>query len=299
MELIAAAAFDSAFNTFYQFFDSFAFLVLASLGLAVIFGMMGIINLAHGEFIMIGAYMTAALTHAGVPFFPVAILVAAAVVGVYGLVVERVVVRYFYRRPLDSVVATWGLGLMMSQGTLILLGPTFEGIATPFGSLAVGPSTFSVYRIVLGLSAIVLLAALYSVFMYTKFGLRARATMQNPEVAQSLGVNTPRIYAFTFMIGSALAGVTGGLYAPTTTIVPHFGTGFTLEAFATVIVGGANPLTGTLLSAGVLGFIFSVLSSVWSTFIGRVGLLVATIIVIRFLPLGLSGLVARRMRAGV
>jgi len=287
---------DSAFNVFYQFFDSFAFLVLASLGLAVIFGMMGIINLAHGEFIMIGAYMTATLTRAGVPFFPVAILVAGAVVGVYGLVVERLVVRYFYRRPLDSVVATWGIGLIMSQGTLILLGPTFEGVSTPFGWFAVGPNTFSVYRVVLGVCALVLLATLYLVFMYTKFGLHARATMQNPEIARSLGVNTARVYAVTFMIGSALAGLTGGLFAPTTTIVPNFGTGFTLEAFTTVIVGGANPLTGTILSAGLLGFIFSGLSSVWSTFVGRIGLLVATIIVIRFLPLGLSGLVSRKTR---
>lgn len=288
----------NAFTVFYQWFDYFAFLVLSALGLAVIFGIMGIINLAQGELIMMGAYMTALLTNAGVPFFPLAILIAAVCVGVYGLFLEALVVHRFYERPLDSVVATWGIGLVMSQVVLILLGPTLEGVATPFGSFAIGTDGYSIYRLVLGGCACFLLLVLYFVFQHTKFGLWARATVQNPEVARSLGVNTKRVYAYTFMLGASFAGVAGGLYAPTTTIVPGFGTGFVVEAFTTVIVGGANALTGTLMAGALLGGIFAVVANLFSTYWGRVALLVTTIIIIRFLPQGLTGLLDRRMRRG-
>lgn len=285
MGLIAS----QAFNAFYQFFDGFAYLVLSAIGLAVIFGMMGIINMAHGQLIMLGAYITTFLARAGVPLFPLAMLLGAACVGVWGLILERLVVCRFYKRKLDSVVATWGIGLIMTQGILILFGPNIEGLSTPFGSFTVGGESYSVYRMVLGVCAVVMLVIMYCVFMYTRFGLHARATMQNAEVARSLGVNTSRMYTLTFAFGAAMAGVTGGLYAPTTTIAPFFGDAFILESFATVIMGGANPLTGTLLAGGVLGFFYSLLSGLWSTFAGRLGLLLAMMIVIRFLPRGLSG----------
>ncbi|MCU0910116.1 MAG: branched-chain amino acid ABC transporter permease, partial [Rhodobacteraceae bacterium] len=121
MELLA-----TAFAMAYQFGDAFAFLVISCAGLAVIFGMMGIINLAHGEFIMCGAYVTAATARAGVPL-PAAILCGALVAGIIGLVVERLVVRHFYQRPLDSIIATWGLSLIATQGVLIVLGSTMQG----------------------------------------------------------------------------------------------------------------------------------------------------------------------------
>lgn len=289
MGLIAS----QAFNAFYQFLDGFAYLVLAAIGLAVIFGMMGIINFAHGQLIMLGAYFTTFFARIGVPLFPVAMVLAALCVGVWGLIIERLVVCRFYKRKLDSVVATWGIGLIMTQGILIMFGPNIEGLSTPFGSFTVGDESYSVYRVVLGVCAVVLLIVMYCVFMYTRFGLHARATMQNAEVARSLGVNTSLMYTLTFAFGSALAGMTGGLYAPTATIAPFFGDAFILESFSTVIMGGANPLTGTLLAGGVLGFFYSLLSGVWSTFAGRFGLLIAMIIVIRFLPRGLSGLSLR------
>ncbi|HTJ27129.1 MAG TPA: branched-chain amino acid ABC transporter permease [Candidatus Limnocylindria bacterium] len=281
-----------AFNVLYQFTDSFALLVLASLGLAVIFGMMGVVNLAHGELIMSGAYVTTFLANKGVAL-PLAILVAAVTAGIIGAVLERLIVHRLYGRLIDSVVATWGIGLVMSQGALILFGPSIPSVSTPLGSFTFAGSTYSWYRLVLGVCALVLLLLMYLLFMRTKYGVQARATIQSPEMARSLGIDTRRMYTLTFALGAALAGLTGGLYAPTTTVVPTFGSGFIVEAFVTVIVGGANVLIGTPLAGAILGGVNSLLAGSYGTFIARVGLLLATIVVIRVLPRGISGLVAR------
>ncbi len=288
--------FDGLFNWFYQFQVSFSFLLLSAIGLAVIFGMMGVINLAHGEFMMLGAYATTFLAVKGVPL-ALAILIGALAVGVFGAVIEMLVIRRLYGRLLDSVAATWAIGLILSQGMLILTGPSIQGVSSPFGSFSVGAISYSWYRIVLGVVSLLLIAGLYILFMKTEFGLRARATIQNQPIARSLGVDTARMYTLTFALGSALAGLAGGLFAPTATIVPFFGTNYTVEAFVTVIVGGANALVGTPLAAASLGVINAALGTKYGLYIARVGLLLTTIVIIRVLPTGISGLVERwRMR---
>ncbi|MFM9107811.1 MAG: ABC transporter permease subunit [Chloroflexota bacterium] len=287
---------DGLFNWFYQFQVSFSFLLLSAIGLAVIFGMMGVINLAHGEFMMLGAYATTFLAVKGVPL-ALAIVIGAVAVGLFGAIVEMLVVRRLYGRLLDSVAATWAIGLILSQGMLILTGPSMQGVSSPFGSFTVGSTSYSWYRMVLGLVSLLLIAGLYLLFMKTEFGLRARATIQNQPIARSLGVDTARMYTLTFALGSALAGLAGGLFAPTATIVPFFGTNYTVEAFVTVIVGGANALVGTPLAAAVLGVINAALGTEFGLYIARVGLLLTTIVIIRVLPKGISGLVDRwRMR---
>jgi urea ABC transporter permease protein UrtB len=284
---------NGVFNALYQFQVSFSFLLLSAIGLAVIFGMMGVINLAHGEFMMLGAYITTIAATQGVPLV-LAILIAALGVAAFGAVVEILVVRRLYGRLLDSVAATWAVGLILSQGMLILTGPSMQGLSSPFGSFTVGQTSYSWYRVVLGVISLILLALLYLLFMNTKFGLRARATIQNPEIARALGVDTTRMYTLTFALGSALAGLAGGLFALTATIVPFFGTNYIVEAFVTVIVGGANALVGTPLAAGLLGAINAALGTQYGLYIGRVGLLLTTILIIRVLPDGISGLVERR-----
>ncbi len=197
----------------YQVADVFAFLILAAAGLAIIFGMMGIINMAHGEFIAIGAYVTTFAFRAGAPL-PLAILAGALGAGLFGMVLERLIVHRFYHRPIDSLVATWGISLILTQGSLLLLGSALPSIGTPFGSVALGGSSFSVYRLVIFAVALGVLLALYLLFMKTPFGLHARATMQNAAMARSLGVPVNRIYSITFGIGAAMAGLAGGIYAP-------------------------------------------------------------------------------------
>lgn len=281
-----------AFSALFQFGDAFAFLVLSACGLAVIFGMMGVINLAHGEFIMCGAYITATCTHAGLPL-PLSIIVGALVSALVGMLVEFVVVRHLYERPLDTIVATWGLSLIATQGTLIVIGSTMAGVGTPFGSFQVGAYSYSIYRIVLFFAALGVLGGLYALFNWTSFGVKARATIQVPHMADALGVDTRWIYSLTFACGAGLAGLAGGLYAPTMTLVPTMGATFIMEAFVTVVIGGADVFLGTAPAAAVLGVVKSAMTSWQGQLFGQIGLLVAVIIVVRVLPKGISGFLLR------
>jgi branched-chain amino acid transport system permease protein len=280
------------FSALYQVGDAFTFLVLAASGLAVIFGMMGVINLAHGEFIMCGAYVTVSAARAGLPL-PLAIITGAIASGLLGAMVELVVVRHLYERPLDTIVATWGLSLIATQGTLILLGSTMAGIGTPFGSFQVGQYSYSTYRIVLFVSALAVLGGLYVLFNWTRFGVLARATIQVPHMAAALGVDTRLIYSLTFACGAGLAGLAGGLYSPTMTLVPTMGATFVMEAFVTVVVGGADVFIGTAPAGAVLAVVKAAMTSWQGQLFGQIGLLVAVIVVIRILPKGISGFLLR------
>jgi len=276
-------------NLAFQFFESFGFLVLAAIGLSVIFGMMGIINLAHGEFIMVGAYGTTLAYNAGAPLL-VAMAAGVAVTTVFGVAVERTIVRHFYDRLLDSMVATWGISLILIQGTRIIFGNSLTQIGTPLGSISYGAFSYSAYRVLLAGVSLLVLAGLYWLFTHTEFGVRARATIDDPDTARSLGVNTDRMYASTFAIGSALAGLTGALYAPTMTVVPGMGSAFLVESFVAVVVGGPSVLLGTPAASAVLGFVNAQFTYLYGTFAGAIAMLVTALLVIRFLTDGLTGL---------
>ena len=285
-------SFDAAFGFIYQFGDACAFLVLCASGLAIIFGMMGVINLAHGEFIMCGAYVTVTVAKAGVPL-GLAVLCGALASGAAGILLERLVIRHLYDRPLDTIVATWGISLIVSQGTLIVLGPSLTDVSTPLGSVAIGGLSYSVYRFALMAAAAAILLALYALFNRSRFGVLSRATIQLPHMAEALGVDTRLIYSLTFGIGAALAGATGGLYAPTMTLVPTMGAQFIMEAFVTVVVGGGDVFLGTAPAGVLLGLVKAVMTTWQGQLAGQIGLLVAVIVVIRVLPRGISGLILR------
>lgn len=268
--------------------STFGILVLAAVGLAIIFGMMGIINLAHGEFIMIGAYSTALTFHAGVPLFA-AILVGGLVTGIVGIILERIIIQHLYNRLIDSMVATWAISLIFTQGMLIIAGPTFADVPTPFGPVSYGGFSMSLYRLVLAVVAIALLFVLYAVYKYTRYGRHARATMQDEKTARSLGIDTDRIYMVTFFIGSVAAGIAGGLFAPIVSIVPSLGQAYIIEAFVTVIVAGPSVIVGTILSGFSLSLVNAPVSQLAGSFAGRVALLLTAIVIIRVLPEGISG----------
>jgi len=298
-------------NLVFQFLDSFAFIVLAAAGLAIIFGIMGVINLAHGEFIMVGAYATT-LTHTGLGLpLPAAMLAGVLLTAVFGLIVERTVIsgalpnwigqrtvgqdliEPLYDRLADSMVATWGISLILVQGARIQFGNSIDQIPTPLGNVAYGAFSYSTYRLVLAGVSVAVLATVYSLFTYTSFGTRARATIQDEETARALGVDTDRIYMATFAVGSALAGLTGALYAPVVTMVPDVGGQFLVEAFVAVVVGGPSVVLGTTLSGGLLGAIYAGFSNLYGTFFGRIALLVTAIVMLRFLPGGITGFIDR------
>lgn len=283
------------FSYLYQFADVFAFLILSAAGLAIVFGMMGVINMAHGEFIMCGAYVTVALVNAGFPL-PLAQICAAITAGLVGMIVERLIVRRLYHRPLDSLLATWGLSLIVTQAMLLMVGSSVRGIGTPSGSFTVGVFTFSTYRLVLFACAVAVLIGIYVLFMRTRFGVFARATMQNASMAQALGANIGGIYLLSFGIGTGLAGLCGALYAPTMTLIPTMGATFIIESFVTVVVGGANVLLGTAPAGVFLALIRTALNASWGQVIGQIGMLVAVILIIRILPQGITGWIERRSR---
>ena len=235
------------FNIVYQFGDALSFLLLSAIGLAVIFGMMKIINLAHGEFITVGAYGTVVSGKFYIYRYRLPWLLEFMVTILFGLILEKFVIRYLYGRPLDSVVATWGISLIVSQSFLVIFGPSYEGLQTPMGNFKLGDYSYSEYRVFLIFFSLSLLFLLYILFMKTSFGALARATIEKPEIASSMGVNVNNIYSITFAIGAGLAGVTGALYAPTMTIVPSIGQAFIVSAFITVVSAGASPFIGLVL----------------------------------------------------
>lgn len=289
METLSAVA-----ALLYQYADSIALLALAAIGLIIIFGMMGVINMAHGEMMMIGAYATSFSYYAGVPA-AVAVVLGGLGAGLAGIVLERLVIRRFYGRLLSSLVATWGLSLLLSQGALLALGPQIRTVPTPFGSFALGDLSFSYYRVFLCLAALSSIAAVWILFQYTSFGIRARATMENPRMARALGTDTERIYALTFGLGTALAGIAGGLFALTATIGPFYGQSYTAQAFITVVVGGAaNIFSGLVASVLSLAAVKTVFMAQFNILIGHVAMLVLAIVVIRLMPAGISDWIEKR-----
>ena len=280
MDFVAVTAFGILY--------AIATLILLALGLAVIFGMMGVINLAQAEFLMIGAYTVLIATAHGASVW-IGIAVAPVVVGLLGLVIERTIIRFLYGRILDTMLATWGLSLGLVGLVTLVFGPTTEGIATPLGHVTAGEYRLSVYSVFVILMAFAVLGLTYGLFNYTRFGLVARATMQNDNMVSALGVNPARVYMGTFAFGAALAGLGGAVIAPLTGVVPTLGLAFIAKIFITVIVGGPVILLGTTTSGAVLGLVESLVSYSSTPIYGQVAMLAVAIILLRLLPQGISG----------
>jgi branched-subunit amino acid ABC-type transport system permease component len=283
---------DQVATTVYLVIYAIALLVLISLGLAVIFGMMKVINLAHGEFMMLGAYVCVLAGNAGAPLWAAA-AASAALVGAFGVVVERLIIRYLYGRIIDTLLATWGLSLFLVGGVTTLFGPQGRSLSTSFGNVSVGGVNLSAYNLLLiGVTA-ALAVLTWALARFTRFGLIVRGTMQDPVMASALGVDRGLIYMATFGYGAALAGLAGAVLAPITGASPTMGLLFVAKAFITVIVGGHLPLLGTLAASGLFGTIDGVVSYRWSSVLGEVGVLVVAVILLRMLPSGITGRIRR------
>jgi branched-chain amino acid transport system permease protein len=278
-----------AFNFAYQFADMMAFLLLSAVGLIIILGVLNVINLAHGEMIMIGAYVTSALYKVGAPL-PICFLVSFVALFGLGIVFERLIIRRFWDNRIGALVATWGVSLIISQGVLIVLGPSMTPVPLPGWSFAAGGFSYSGYRLLLFAVSLVAVFAVWLLLYKTRWGVYTRATMQDSATASALGINTSRVGTVAFALGCGFAGLTGAVYAPTTSLTPLMGTSFTAMAFITVVVGGgANPIVGALGSSALLSLIATPLTMMWGQFIGRAGLLLSALVIIRFMPQGISG----------
>ncbi len=272
-----------------QVLYSISSLALICAGLAVVFGMMRVINLAHGEFIMLGGFTTIFATNAGIPIVLSMLIVAPIVVGIVGLIAEQLVVRFLYGRMIDTMLATWGISLLLVGATTMLFGNSVAGISAPFGSFQIGQYGVSLYDIFIIGVTIGVLVICFCVLRFTKLGLIARGTMQNPEMASSLGISPAKVYSITFTVGAALSGLAGALLAPLSGVVPTMGKTYVAKAFITVISGGEAILTGTLSASGLLGSIGTLSTFATTPVIGDVALLFAAIVLLRFLPNGITG----------
>jgi urea transport system permease protein len=286
MDLIGLLAFNVV--------TGIATLILITLGLGVIYGMMRVINLAHGEFMMLGAYTAVVATDAGVNIWLSMLILPPLVVGIVGLLLERTLIRFLYGRIIDTMLATWGVSLGLIGLMTTIFGNNVRGVSTPVGGFEIGRFGASLYSLVIIAAALASLLGMLALLRLTKFGLILRATMQNPNMAAALGVSPSIIYMATFALGSALAGLAGGVLAPVSGISPGMGEAYIARAFITVLGGGPAIITGTGLASSLFGLINELVSFQTTPVIGNVALLAAAVLMIRILPQGITGRFLRR-----
>ena len=266
-----------------------AFLALTSAGLAVVFGMMRVINLAHGEFVMIGGYTTIACAKAGVNIYFAMLIVSPLVVGILGLLVERLVVRQLYGRMIDTMLATWGLSLLMVGIVTFIFGNTAVSVPAPIPGYELGEFQMGGYNLFIIGIATLLVLSMWLVMRFTRLGLVARGAMQSADVASSLGYDPKRVYMWTFAVGAALSGLAGGVLAPLTGLLPSSGGAYIAKAFITVITGGAAVITGTLSSSVIFGTINQIVSFGSTPVIGEIVMLAFAVVLLRLMPQGITG----------
>lgn len=280
---------DYLFIVLLQLAVTIANLALISIGLAIVFGMMRVINFAHGEFLMLGGYSAIISNGLGVNLWIAIFFIAPIVVGAVGVLLERLVIRQLYGRMIDTMLATWGISLALIGLVTVIFGNTVSGISPPLGSLPVGRYAIGIYELLLVAVAAALFAAGWFVLRHTSLGLIARGTMQDREMSAALGIDPGRVYAATFAVGAAVTGLTGALIAPIVGVVPTIGAMYIAKAFITVISGGAAILAGTLGSSVLLGGVNTMVSFVFTPVLGEVALLAAAVVLLRLLPQGITG----------
>ena len=266
-----------------------AFLVLTSAGLAVVFGMMRVINLAHGEFVMVGGYTTIACAKADINIYFAMLVISPLVVGILGLLVERLVVRQLYGRMIDTMLATWGLSLLIVGIVTCIFGNTAVRLPAPIPGYELGDFQMGGYNLFIIGIATLLILCMWLVMRFTRLGLIARGAMQSADVASSLGYDPKRVYMWTFTVGAALSGLAGGVLAPLTGLLPSSGGAYIAKAFITVITGGAAVITGTLSSSVIFGTINQVVSFGSTPVIGEIAMLAFAVVLLRLMPQGITG----------
>lgn len=256
--------------------------------------MMRVMNFAHGEFLMLGAYAIQVAHSHGVNLWFSMFVIAPLFVGLVGVAIERLVVRHLYGRMMDTLLGTWGLSLFISGLMTMIVGNFTRGISTPLGSFQIGGIRESFYKFVIIGSTFVIFAAVYFVLRYTRYGLIARATMDNPAQASALGINPGRVYTMAFAIGAALSGLAGAILAPVSGVLPTMGVAYIGKAFITVICGGEAILAGTASAAALFGTLNQITTITLTPEFGEVAMLIGALLMLRLLPSGMSGYFFRK-----
>jgi urea transport system permease protein len=277
-------------------------LLVVALGLAITYGAMGVINMAHGDLVMVGAYttvMSSIWLHLG---FFAAIPVAFVVTALIGLAIERLIVRHLYGRLLDTLLATWGVAILLQQAVRLEFGVSFfgrhiEGLGTGLqkvsvpewmqGTVPIAGEDISIYRLMIIVVALLLTALTWFLMYRTPVGMQLRAIMRNPKMAAACGIDVDRMNALAFAYGSGLAGVAGVLMSGFKTVFPDMGTPLVVDGFLVVVVGGVGSLFGTLAASGLLGQINGVVAAVSNDILARAVIFAVVIAIIVFKPSGL------------
>ncbi len=273
-------------------------LLLAAAGLAITFGVMGVINMAHGEMVMLGAYTAFVVQGAVRDYVPaldgaslvIAVPLAFLVTAALGAVIERGLIRFLYGRPLETLLATFGLSLVLQQAVRSIFGPTNRSVSTPdwmSGAVQVGGVQVTLNRLAIVVFAAAVFAALQLLLRATPFGLRMRAVTQNRRMASSMGIRTPWIDAMTFALGSGIAGAAGVALSQIDNVSPNLGQGYIIDSFMVVVFGGVGNLWGTAVAALLLGIANKVLEPFAGAVLGKIVVLVALVLFIQRRPRGL------------
>jgi urea transport system permease protein len=283
-------------------------LLLVALGLAITYGAMGVINMAHGEMVMIGAYVTVLSgIWLGTNIF-IAIPLAFIVTALLGLLIERVVVRRLYGRLLDTLLATWGIAILIQQAVRLEfglsffgihiqgLGPGLQNVSVPEflqGTFSIAGADINRYRTFIILVTAILAVVTWFIIYRTSIGTQVRAIIRNPKMAAACGIDVTRINALTFAFGSGLAGVAGVMMSGFKTVFPDMGTPMVVDGFLVVVMGGVGSLLGSVLSAGILGEINGLVAAETNDILARAVVFGVVIAIIVLKPKGLFALKGR------
>jgi urea transport system permease protein len=283
-------------------------LLLAAIGLAITFGVMGVINMAHGEMVMLGAYVTYVVqelirNNAPALFdysLAMAIPLAFVFAGCVGILIERCIIRFLYGRPLETLLATWGLSLILQQVVRTAFGPNNREVGNPSfmsGAFDLGGITITYNRLWIICFALAVFVALLALLRYTRFGLEMRAVTQNRAMAASMGIRTNRIDALTFGLGSGIAGIAGVALSQIDNVSPNLGQSYIIDSFMVVVFGGVGNLWGTFVGSFVLGVANKFLEPFAGAVLGKIAILVLIILFIQKRPRGLFALKGRAVEA--
>lgn len=280
----------TAVSVFFNVASLVSILVLIVLGFAVIAGMMGIFNFAHGSFVLLGAYAVYFIHGLGTPVW-LGMAVAPLFVFVIGLIVERGIIRWFYGAPLMAMLGTYALALSIRSLVRVILQGQYYKIAPPLpGVVDIGGASISEWRIAMICIAIIIVAASILFTKLTTLGLQVRAALENPSLARAVGLSTKRIYMLTFAFGAALAGLAGALVVPIYSLYADMGVQFLLKAFLSILVGGFGSLGGPVAGAAIIAAGSALLPWVMQPVFATVFIVVAAIVIAKLLPKGLAGL---------
>jgi urea transport system permease protein len=262
-------------------------LIIVALGLSIIFGVMKVINMAHGELIMIGAYTTYYITTVIKLPYVIGMIMAFVVSGLVGLLVEKIIIRRLYGRPLETLLATFGLSIVLQQIIRLLFGTDGKSVESPMqGVIQIGSITLPHFRLFVILFAITVVLMTFYIIFKTNFGKQLRTVSENRNMSECLGINTARIDALTFAFGAGLAGVAGAVLAPLKNVSPTMGIEYLVDSFMVVVLGGVGSLFGVVAGSLAIGETNQVLTMFMGDTAAKIIVFLLVIVMIRFRPEG-------------